>query len=557
MPNNEPEILISDPIDNEAVVKIIEDLPAEVLSKIAFSSPWGTEVSAPMKDEDGFDTGIKDKNSYDRLKREELQTECWNKFLANPQVNTAIRGMVGRLTGAGFGAFSHIPEIQEFVDEITNDYRNRLYTFWTKYVARATVEGELFLMITPHRDGFCEVDYIDPSVVQGGANNEGIIYHPAKTLLPLVYNLDDGERRYQVPSIYLAYDPSLLNIIKGSGGGKKDHHKHFDPKIFNKEKSRAKWLKPIGGFKRFVISWDKSFVSERNFSSLRTTLEWINYYENLKKYEIDHKKSAGAYVWAFSFEDQASFRTWINMTEAQRKSTAMMGKLTPGSKMFLPPGVTLTAVSPELPSISDADTDIMQMITSGLNEAADVTTGQSKGTYASVKMSRGPMSDRTSDEMAFFERFLIFDFWKPIFYIKSALSKFPKVFKVEEAVGFKKPKGKDAFAEPIFKDVDRKPEELVDIVFPTSEMDDPEGRAKAYLGVKHGSLNDVAGLPMSRIVKKLGFNNFPSLRLQNETEKRRYPELLPNIDDEAAQEKKEAEPPKSKKPASDSGKGGK
>ena len=202
--------------------------------------------------------------------------------------------------------------------------------------------------------------------------------------------------------------------------------------------------------------------------------------------------------------------------------------------MVLPPGMNLTVINPNLPNISESDTDILHMITAGLNEPEDIHTGQAKGTFASVKASRGPMSDRIADEAAYFERFLRYDFWGAIFYLKSVISGFPTEFSVKTAVDFKSKK-------PVFRNVKKRPEQLIEISFPTTEMLDPEVRARAYLGVKHGSTFDTLGIPNSEIADKLGFGNYRKLRLTHATEMEKYPELIPTVDQEGLQEKREAE----------------
>ena len=72
---------------------------------------------------------------------------------------------------------------------------------------------------------------------------------------------------------------------------------------------------------------------------------------------------------------------------------------------------------------ADEDTDILQMVSAGLNESADVMTGTPSGPYSSVKATRGPMTDRISDEIAYFDRYLKYDFWSAIFFIRSKLAK--------------------------------------------------------------------------------------------------------------------------------------
>jgi len=212
----------------------------------------------------------------------------------------------------------------------------------------------------------------------------------------------------------------------------------------------------------------------------------------------------------------------------------------------------MKASNPNLPNISDSDTDILQMVTSGLNEPEDVTTGQSKGTFASVKESRGPMSDRISDEIAYFERFLRYDFWANIFFLKSKIAGFPEFFTVKEAIAFKG-------SEAVFGNIKKRPEKLIDINFPTSEINDMESRARALFGVKHADLSDTAGLPKSELVKKLGYSNYARLRLQYETEKKKYPDLPITLDAESMQEKSETEPSRKRSVSEgkDKGKGAK
>jgi hypothetical protein len=508
----------------KSAISALKNLTDDELSVISFAMPWqqGAEDSTTdsgTKDPDGFNVVSQLGDLGDR---ETLQQTCWNKFNTNPHVGTAVRGQVGRLTGLGFEITSEIQEIQEAIEETEFDPRNRLYSFWSKYVGRAIIEGELFLCLTVHQDGFVEVDFLDPSNISGGSD-DGIIYHPNKATLPLFYYVTPPDSRNNanqrgamlVPSIYIAYYPELIKVAESVSG--------FNRTLLKDSEGGAKYAK-LGKFKRFIVAWDRSFVTRRNISYLRTILEWLNQYETLKKYEIDHKKSAGAYLWVVTMEDPKAFRTWLSLTDDERRKTGLMAKKTPGSTLILPPGMTMVAQNPKLPTISEGDTDILHMVTSGLNEPEDVSTGQSKGTFASVKASRGPMSDRTSDEIAYFERFLRYDFYRAVFFLKTKMGKFPEDFSIKEAIDY------NDNQEPIFKKLKKKPEKLIDISFPVSEVIDAEARAKAYLGVKHGSLYDTLGIPNNEIAKKLGFGNYRRLRLSRETEVKRYPELAPPVD---------------------------
>lgn len=519
------------------VSQYIMNMPDEVLERVKFSMPWQySDTSTETSDSDGFPI-IGDKKDDSIGVRDALQDECFRKFHRNPHVNTAIRGLVGRLTGFGFETTSEIFDIQEAIDEIEEDPRNRLWYFWPKYVGRFNIEGELFLSLTLHTDGFVEVDFIDPAVVTGGGDNgSGIIFHPDKPQMPLFYFITGkgNVSKQLIPSIYMARYPKLIKVA--------NKIPEFDPKLLSASRSRANLYNKVGGFKRFIVANDRGFVTRRAVSYLRTTLEWLNHYENLKKYEIDHKKSSGAYTWVFSFEDVRSFKTWLTLTDEEKRKTAVGAKMTPGSKVVLPPGMTLNCENPNLTSIKDQDTDILHMIAGGLNEPEDILTGAAQGPYSSIKASRGPMSDRISDEVAYWQRWLIFEFWASVFFLKSVTDKFKSFFKVKEAVGF------DENKEAIFKDILRKPEKLIEVSFPSSEATAYQERARAFLGVKHGPLGETVGIPNSLIAANLGFGSYGRNRLRKATEDSKYPELIyaSGVDAESLQETIEGEVPKSK-----------
>jgi hypothetical protein len=516
--------------------KAIADLPDEVVQHLSFAlsnSIAGETIggSKPKVDEDGFPlfSGHTDYASFHIL-----QNQCWSKFVRNPQINSYVRDYAGNLTGFGFETSSHVIEINDVIELISEDPRNNLITNMTKYVARAEIEGELFLPLTLHRDGFVEVDFADPSSLKGGGDkNSGIIFHPKKPTMPLVYLFEvatsAGTEVHAYPSIYLAYYPKLWSLVSS--------HKDLSGKKIVYPKESGKPYTKLGGFKSFVVSWDKGFLTPRNVSHIRTTLEWLNYYEDLKKYEIDHKKSSGAYLWIITFEDIKAFRTWMAMTDAERATCGLMEAKTPGGTLMVPPGTKVHCENPQLASISGTDTDILRMVVSGLNRPEDMVTGVSSGTtFAGIKATRGPQADRTRDEIAYFDRFLLFEFWRAIFFLHSAATGFPELFKVQEVTGFDKKK------EPIIRKVNRPPHKLISITYPTSEVSDTESTAKSLLGVKHGSVVDTLGIPREVVARKMGFGGYRKLRCQAAEEDMELPKLILTADAESAQEKKEAEP---------------
>ncbi len=527
-------------LDEKGISQFIDEMPDEVLNKIQFSMPWQAATSNLSETEIDGD-GFIDRVSTQTKQMQSIsaaQEEVWLKFYENPQLNTAIRGQVGRLTGKDFSCASEIPEINEVLKEITFDWRNRLYDNWPKYVGHSIFNCELLLLLTVHSDGFVEVDFIDSKYVK----TDDIIYHPTKSNFPLFYTIstidtEDVTKNQQIiPSIYIAKYPELATI-----GKKSVKYKNGDDSASRPKKNVGKYKK-IGGYNQFIVQWNRGFGIKRSvISHLVTIIKWMNHYENLKQYEIDHKKSSGAYVWIFKVTDSKAFKIWLKLTDEERKKTGITAKKTPGSSLVLPPGIDVEVKSPNLPKISEGDTDILEMVSSGLNEPGDVMTGSSKGTFASVKASRAPMSDRMSDEISSFERFLIYDFWHSVFYLRSSvLSSFKFMYKVDDVVGFKISKT-DKDPEPIMKKVAKPAYELIDINFPVSQTIDLEGIAKGMLGVKHGPVSESLGIANKEIAKRLGINSYGRMRQLHALEKKMYPELIYNVDAESLQETVEGE----------------
>ena len=102
--------------------------------------------------------------------------------------------------------------------------------------------------------------------------------------------------------------------------------------------------------------------------------------------------------------------------------------------------------------------------------------------------------------------------------------------------------------EPIFRHVRRRPEQLIDISFPVSEMIDFETRAKGLLGAKHGPIIESLGIPHDEVAKRLGIGGYGRMRLKKATEDEKYPKLVYSFDSDAEslQEKVEGEKPKEK-----------
>lgn len=470
-----------------------------------------------------------------------LRNLCWEKFNENPQVHTSILDYVGRLAGRGFGVHAEDSEIEEIIKWISDDPRNRLHTMMPKYVARSGIEGELHLVFTLHDDGFVEIDFREAYTLEGPYSDTGIITAPNKPTMPLVYMFtDDDGVREQIPSIFVARYPKLLQdyLTKEPEDQRPNKRYLIDKGLLNQHNSSNPIFAPFGGYRRFVVSWDTGYLTTRNVSHLRTVLRWLKYYEDLKMYEIDHKKSAGAYLWVLTFEDATAFNRWSSLSQTQKEATGLLKPVSPGGKLFLPPGMGLEVKNPQLPKLSGEDTDVLGMVTSGLNTTEDQMMGSQNSTYAAAKSSRGPVADRTQDNIGKFETFLRYDFWDNIFFLLWKMGRMKEKYEVNKCITFNN-------QEPVFKKVGQLPRDLIEFAFPASELSDVGALTSAFLGVKHGALPEVLGIPRGEVVKRLGLGSYPNLRKRHAEEEENYPELAPAVDQESAQEIDHGETPKS------------
>ena len=131
------------------------------------------------------------------------------------------------------------------------------------------------------------------------------------------------------------------------------------------------------------------------------------------------------------------------------------------------------------------------------------------------------------------------DFCGNLFWLRSQITDFPETFKRKIAVAWKNKKA-------VFKNVPRRPEQLIDISYPISDVIDLESRTKAMLGVKHGPISEQLGIPNKDVADRLGIGGYGRRRLDKAAEDETYPELdyEAGVDSERGQEIVRGEPGK-------------
>ena len=514
------------------VLSELDGLSDAAISHLMAATPWQGSPpgdlapsvdNRPEVDEDGFTLGAGYSGELSYTDFAKIQTMCWNKFQTNPFVFTTVLDVTGRLAGYGFSQHSSYPRADDVIEKTWTDPRNCLVQNFSKYMARSFIQGELFFAVTLHPDGFVEVDFVSPSVIKGFENGSGILTAKGKPMFPLMYRIEEasGGEKF-IPSINLAYYPELWKQVEANKSYRKT-------KLFGKKKGKA--YKELRDQQTFIIQFDQGFVTQRNVGRVRVTLEWLEYYTDLKKFEMDHKKSSGAYLWTIEIEDRQAFRMWLAMSEEEREKTGLMQKKVPGGTVMLPPGFKMTCNNPKLSSISNQDADILKMISAGLNIPEDVMTGSSTGTtYSGAKLSRGPLADRIKDHVIEVDRWLIHGFWRGILWLNHKATGMPWEYKIRKAYKFENQK-------PKFKNVLTEAHKTVEINFPISEMGDIEGKARAFMGVKHGSVVETLGLSRTEVANSMGTQNYHQARLDLATEDDTYPELVTAAEIEMMQSK--------------------
>lgn len=459
----------------------------------------------------------------------ELHSEVWRQYVESPFVGTSVRDTVGFLTGQGFSVTSGEEDVDDIIYETDHHFANKLYRRHKTYATQRTVSGELHLILTVNLrarngKGLVEVDWADPKEITG------IRFHPTKTRMPLLFRIGDGDKAELLPTI---------DIIHG-GAGLLRASQHEDCPVYgacdfdrirlNKNRSNDPKLAPFKGYKRFVVEWEGSSLTMRELGTLRSVIVWSNFYTLLKLIEIDHKRAMSSFVWNLHFEDKDAFDAYWALDPERRAQMGLEKPKKTGATVISPPGSTMKAISPQLPSLSGQDTDIKEAMVGGLNQPSDAVTGTSDGTYASVKASRGPWGARMQDVQEEYRKFLVHDLYGNILTIHRMIFKLKKTHTGKKVVGF------DSDRKPILKTRALRMDDLVLVDLPLFDAGDFEKLVKAWLGTKHPGAANALGISNAYVAARMGIQNYGKQRRAFETEQEMYPPLKKEADQEATQE---------------------
>lgn len=448
----------------------------------------------------------------------ELQKKCWELYRTFGPISAAVNSKADYTTGYGFSVYSPVLDIRLWLHDAFYSYRNRLYASLTGWTIRMLAEGELFLLLVFDEEGKATVRVFEPERIGKGSKNDGLLTNPDDVTHTLFYEYfytrQDSEL---IPDISIAFNPEILKTVnlKGIEG--------YEEAKTTRSKGAGNKFKNVGGFRRFIIHW-KNLTGiheyKRDLSVISTVLEAIHLYWNAIKWQLDHKKAQCAYTNVVGFQDspqgRIAYSLWKSLSEAERKATGLTGALTPGSTVFLLPGMTFEVKAPQLAKLEGENQDLINVAGAGVRSPQDLFQGQASGsTYASLKASRSPLEVEIKNTQYKLRNFLLYEFLRACFLVASRVGSFPETFKKEDVAEFKD-------GNPVFKTIDVDPIEMVELTFPEITFEDKlEGVAGAYLGSKHTGIRSI-GISDKRIAEKMGIGDLARQRAERALEERTY-----------------------------------
>jgi hypothetical protein len=427
-----------------------------------------------------------------------LQEKAYNKYRTFGPVNASINSKSDYTAGAGFDIYTPIHRIHQSIKDLWFSQRNQLFFRITGWITRMQAEGELFLLIAFNEEGKATIRALEPGRI-GKGKDTGIITNPEDAGETLFYEYYGGNDKELIPDINIAYAPDKEKLLKDL---EKDSLK--TSKAIKKKGSFNK----IGGYRRFVIHWKNLsgiYEYERDTSSLVAILEAINLYWNAIKWQLDHKKAATSYTNVFKFDStpagKLAYHIFKKMSDDQKKAFGLTAAITPGSKLFLMPGLDYDVKAPQMSKLDGDNRDLLNIAGAGAQSPQDMFQGDmGRATYGSAKASRSPLEIDVENMQNKNEHFIKYVLLRFCFHVESIVGDLPETFKkkfIDHTSG--KPV-------EILEDVE--PCEMVQVISPHTKFEsEMAGIASAYLGNNHKGFSSI-GVSNARAAKSAGIKDY-------------------------------------------------
>jgi hypothetical protein len=344
----------------------------------------------------------------------ELQDQSYKYSKTFGPLRSMITQKSQMAAGKGFGFFSPILDVNEFLKDLFLSPRNRLDRKMVGIMQSMKSVVECFLLISLDETGSATVRPLDEKRI-GQGKAHGLVTDPDDVTATMfyLYRGGVGQKPEFIPDARFIYEPEEILKIR-MDRLKKSTTTNFDEKQIAESTLKPKLKGIFGGYRRFILHWKNLDGIDhilRDTSSVATTLEWINLYVHAMKWELDYKRALSSFVIVMGFESTPEGRVaaakWLKMTDAERERTGLTKPLSPGSRVWLIPGMTLEIKAPQLPRLSQENQDLINMAGSGARMPTDIWSGHSSNTnFAALKLSRAPLSQEIEYDQYALEMFL-------------------------------------------------------------------------------------------------------------------------------------------------------
>lgn len=457
----------------------------------------------------------------------ELQKQSYVRYRTFGPLNASVNSKADYVAEAGFSIYSDIYEINLFLNDLVYSFRNKLYFRAVGWMIRMQSEGEIFVLVALDEAGTATLRICEPDQM-GQADDKGLIPDPEDITQTLFYKYYGSGKEELIPDARFILEPDYMKERAKPVIDKTPKEK------FTELTTGGSQFKKVGGYRRFILHWKNlTGVLEylRDTTSLSTVLEWINLYVKSLKWAVDHKRAISAYTWAFEFGDtptgKVAWHVWNKMTVAERKATGLTEPFSPGSKVFCFPGLALKAYSPQIPSLSGSNQDLLNMAGAGARTPTDLWQGDSAGMpYASVKATRSPLTAEIENLQSKFGKFFRYELLRVCFTAKLAFGgkiisptgkkvKLPPTYKIQWPTSI-------VNGTATFEEKDDELCNAVKFTFPTVKLiENPSEDANACFGSKHLGLQNV-GVSDETLAKRFGIDDLSRERRKKLIEEQEF-----------------------------------
>jgi hypothetical protein len=528
----------------------------ELLASNSWQDPENFSENALTIDEtiEIFSLGDDDAKQKDTNWRE-LQKKCWEKYRTFGPLRSAIDSKADYICGSGFKVYSETLPLQQYLRDLQFSPRNKLYQKYISWIVRMLTEAELFLLFAINPDtGAITIRTIEPSRVGEGSDDDGLVVDPDDVSQTIFYMYFAAGGKEAIPDVRWILEPEYMEERKKA-------LEDFDDKDIQKITKEPKFKKATGGYRRFIMHW-KNLTGEHNVrrdgSALNTTLEWINLYIKAIKWELDYKRALAAYTIEIRFNDspagKVAWYKWSKMTQEQKDATKLTTPLTPGSRVFVMPGMEIEIHSPQLSTLSGSNQDLLNMAGAGAKTPQDLWQGQSSGaTYASLRSSRPPLLADIDNLQQKFKLWHRYEFMRVC--LTASLKTKPNF--VLPLAGKTKYKLEETYPKRIvtawnagtakIEEIDVEPCEKILYKFPSVKLiDNPDDKMNAMLGSKHAGAYSL-GTSRKTAARHIGVDGLEYEKNEQAIEEEKYGEVKSGFETEQNLEKGNGSQPKKPK----------